>query len=72
MKKGASGLGVRRFQNTCVVVTRRRRLVVTWATGLDYAHMICRLDGALDLLDKPLPYLEHDLFSLYESLFCQR
>ena len=41
---------MRRFQNTCVVVTRGRRLVRTWAGGLDYADMICRLDGAIDLL----------------------
>jgi hypothetical protein len=72
VKKKAPGLGMRRFQNTCVVVTRGRRLVRTWAGGLDYAHLICRLDGAIDLLDEPLPYLERDLFSLYESLFCQR
>ena len=72
MKTRASHLHRGGFQNTCVVVTRGRRLVVTWATGLDYALMLCRVDAALDLLDKPLPYLEHDILCLYESLFCDR
>jgi len=72
VKTNTPAMRQRRFENTCVVVTRGRRLVRTWAAGLAYAHLLCRLDGAMELLDKPLPYLERDLSSLYESLFCQR
>jgi len=72
VKKNAPGLGMRRFQNTCVVVTRGRRLVRTWAGGLDYAHMIAGWMAQSIFLTNRSRIWERDLFSLYESLFCQR